>query len=103
MGYTADAVCEGKEAIERYRKAMEENDPYCMVIMDLTIRGGMQGKEAVKHILKMDTDAKVLVSSGYSNDPILAHFSHYGFCGVIPKPFTIDTLKAIFSKIFKES
>ncbi|MBN1699195.1 MAG: PAS domain S-box protein [Spirochaetales bacterium] len=102
MGYSADAVREGKEAIDMYRRAKEEDDPYRMVIMDLTIRGGMQGKEAVKHILEYDPEAKVLVSSGYSNDPVLSHYTDYGFCGVVPKPFNLSALKIIFSKVFEE-
>jgi DNA-binding NarL/FixJ family response regulator len=67
--------------------------------MDLTIPGGMGGKEAIKLILKIAPDAKVVVSSGYSNDPVFAHFSDYGFKAAIPKPFQIAELKNLIQQL----
>ena len=68
------------------------NAPFDVVIMDLTIPGGMGGKEAAGQILTMDPKAKIIVSSGYSNDPILAEHAEYGFCDVITKPFSLKEL-----------
>ena len=60
--------------------------------MDLTIPGGMGGEEAAQKLLKIDSNAKIIVSSGYSNDPIMANFQEYGFCGAITKPYQITDL-----------
>jgi len=60
--------------------------------MDLTIHGGMGGKEAAARILEIDTNAVLIVSSGYSNDPVIANFRQYGFSGVVPKPFNSEEL-----------
>ena len=83
---------DGEEAIEMYKKAMEANEPFDLVIMDLTIPGGMGGKEAVKKIHEINSVAKVIVSSGYSNDPIIASYTEYGFCGAVVKPFGVNEL-----------
>jgi two-component system cell cycle sensor histidine kinase/response regulator CckA len=96
IGYAAELTKEGTEAIFRYQEALSGNHPFDIVIMDLTIRGGMGGREACGHILKIDPKAKIIVSSGYSNDPILARYEDYGFVDVLVKPFSIDNMiKAI--------
>ena len=84
FGYDPISVRNGEEAIDAYRDAISEKRPFGVVIMDLTIRGGMGGKEAAQHILAMDPQAKMIVSSGYSNDPIMAHPEEYGFCDISP-------------------
>ncbi len=89
LGYNTVFASDGQEAIALYRIAKELGEPYDVVIMDLTIAGGMGGKEAVQKLLRIDSQAKVLVSSGYSNDPVMADFKLYGFCGIIPKPYEI--------------
>jgi len=86
----------GEEAIARYKAAREAGEPIDVIIMDLTIRGGMGGQETVKKILEIDSGAKVIVSSGYSNDPIMANYRNYGFCAAISKPFQLqDLLRAL--------
>ena len=67
--------------------------------MDLTIPGGMGGKDAVKEILAINPEAKILVSSGYSNDPIIANYKDYGFCGAIVKPYQMQELNKILQKV----
>ena len=74
-------------------------EAFNIVIMDLTVHGGMGGKEAVKRLLEIDSRAKAIVSSGYSNDPIMADCEKYGFVGVIPKPYEMVTLSQILRKI----
>jgi DNA-binding NarL/FixJ family response regulator len=59
--------------------------------MDLTIPGGMGGKETIKKMLEVDR-ARVIVASGYSNDAVMSAFESYGFSGVIAKSYTMDTL-----------
>jgi len=67
--------------------------------MDLTIPGGMGGKEAVKEILAINPEAKILVSSGYSNDPIMANYRKYGFSGAMAKPYQLKELMKIVDQI----
>jgi len=95
---TAD---DGAEAIEKYRQAKESGQPFTVVIMDLTIPGGMGGVEATEKLLKYDYDAKVIVSSGYSTDPIMANFREYGFCDVLVKPYTMNKVRDVLGRIIK--
>lgn len=102
IGYEVDCAEEGREAIEIYRKAKEVGEPYDVVLMDLTIPGGMGGKEAVKELVKIDPDVKVIVSSGYANDAIMSDFRRYGFKGVIAKPYNLEELAEVLGKAMKE-
>jgi CheY-like chemotaxis protein len=93
-------ACDGGEAIERYRNAKERGQPFDAVIMDLTIAGGMGGKDTIRKLLEYDPDAKAIVSSGYSNDPIMANFREHGFRDVIVKPYkTIDLSRVLHAMI----
>ena len=91
-GHTVDAVCDGAAALHQYRDSMDSGKVYDLVILDLTIRGGMGGRQAMAELIKMAPDARVLVSSGYSDHPVMANPHLYGFCGVIKKPYTAATL-----------
>jgi len=99
LGYDVSEAKDGKEAIEVYMKAEKEGKPFHVVIMDLTIPGGMGGKEAVRKLLEIAPKAKVLVSSGYSMDPIMADYKKYGFCGVIVKPYNANEISNVISKV----
>ena len=98
-GFSAETALDGKIAIEKYKKAMESGEPFDIVIMDLTIPGGVGGEEAIKEILAIDKDAKAIVSSGYSHDPIMAQFEKYGFKGVVAKPYTMSKLQKVIKQI----
>lgn len=93
LGYDAIHVKDGKAAVDEYVRLLQTDEPFDVVIMDLTIPGGMGGKEAVVEILAADPGAKVLVSSGYSTDPIMTNFGDYGFVGVVNKPFDLASIK----------
>lgn len=95
------AAGDGAEAIEIFSTARESGQPFDAVIMDLTIPGGMGGKEAVSKILEIDPKARVIVSSGYSDDPVMADFRTHGFCAVLPKPYRIDELQNTLSRTWK--
>ncbi|MDX9701988.1 MAG: ATP-binding protein [Candidatus Auribacterota bacterium] len=99
LGYQPSFASDGSEAIEMYRYAVEENNPFDMVIMDLIIPGGMGGKETIEQISRIDPDVKAVVASGYSNDPILSEFTRYGFCAAIGKPFNISDLSSILHSV----
>jgi PAS domain S-box-containing protein len=100
-GYTVECVSNGTDALTAYQDAFEKNEPFEFVIMDLTIPGGMGGKETVIKLKEFDNLAKVVVFSGYSNDPILTHFAEYGFDGVLKKPFSTDELLHLIKNIGK--
>lgn len=91
-GYHVESVTNGSDAIQAYTDAFTLGEPFQFVIMDLTIPGGMGGKETVIKIKEFDKGARVIVFSGYSNDPILKNFKDYGFDGVLKKPFSTDEL-----------
>jgi CheY-like chemotaxis protein len=92
IGYTVAFAKDGLEAIELYKNAMAEGIPFDVVLMDLTIPGGVGGKDAIKKLHAIDPDVKAIVSSGYSNDPVMANYEKYGFCGVVSKPYLVDDL-----------
>ena len=99
--YEAEVAKDGDEAIELYNKAMDSGEPFEMVILDLTVKGGLGGKDAVKKILEIDPHAKVIVSSGYSKDPVMTDFKKYGFIGALPKPYTMKDLSNALNKVIK--
>jgi two-component system, cell cycle sensor histidine kinase and response regulator CckA len=102
LGYESEFAKDGAEAIRMYKAAMESGMPYNAVILDLTIPGGMGGKEAINKLLKIDPGVKAIVSSGYSDDPVLANFQEYGFKGVMPKPFESLRLGKALHKVLKD-
>lgn len=103
LGYDVEVSKDGAEAIELYKKAKESREPFDMVILDLTNQFGMGGKEAIEKLLDIDPEVKGIVSTGYSDDPVVANFREYSFCGVLTKPYTTDELsKAIKDVFFQE-
>jgi signal transduction histidine kinase len=102
LGYEVEFARDGREAIEKYIRARESKRPFDVVIMDLTIPGGMGGKEAIKRLIEIDPEVKAIVSSGYSNDPVMAEYTKYGFREVITKPYKIEELSKILAKVINE-
>ena len=87
LGYTPQTCTNGDEAVQMYLEAMQAQTPFAAVIMDLTIPGGMGGKEAAEQIRAIDPTACLIVSSGYSSDTIMADYEKYGFHAALPKPY----------------
>jgi PAS domain S-box-containing protein len=102
LGYEADFANDGSQALEKFVQAQAEGRPFAAVILDLTIPGGMGGKEAIKELLKIDPHARVIVSSGYSDDPIMADFENYGFRAVIAKPYRVVELSKILQEVITQ-
>lgn len=98
-GHSVAFARDGTEAVKIYQQALASNQLFDVVVMDLTVPGGMGGKEAVTRLLELDPAARVVVSSGYSNDPITSDYKKYGFKGVIPKPFEIDELLDTLARV----
>jgi len=103
LGYTVEPVTEGKEALAKYKEKLGTEQPFNAVILDLTVPGGMGGKETIKKLLELDPNVKALVSSGYSNDPILANYKKHGFKGMIIKPYDSKELSKAVSKLLEEN
>ena len=99
LGYEADLAEDGRKGIEIYEKAMKEDRPFALVIMDLTIPGDMGGEEALKRIRELDPDAKVVVSSGYSDDPVMSRFREAGFDGMLVKPYNVADLATELQRV----
>ena len=99
MGHKVLLAKDGMEAVRIYKESIDSDTPIDLIIMDLTIPGGMGGKEAVQKILAIDPKAKVIVSSGYSNDPVMANFRDYGFYSAIAKPYRISELTKVISQL----
>lgn len=99
FGYETVLTCEGNMALEEYAKALEEGRKFDVVILDLTVPGGMGGKETMGKLLEKDPEVKAIVSSGYANDSLLADFQEAGFSGVVTKPYKIMELENTITKV----
>jgi PAS domain S-box-containing protein len=99
FGYEPLPCKDGAEAVIRYNQAKRKGEPFAAVIMDLTIPGGMGGREALQQIRAGDPSVRAIVSSGYSNDPVMAKYREFGFRGVVEKPYTIDELGRVLHDV----
>lgn len=98
LGYQVATAQNGLQAIDLYLKAREENQPYGMLILDLTIKNGMGGVPTLNRLREIDPGVKAIVFSGFTDDPVIENYSRYGFLGAITKPFKREELKAILEK-----
>ena len=101
IGYETTAVPDGEAAISAYTQAMTEQRPFDLVIMDLTVPGGMGGREAIQKLLVFYPDARVIVSSGYSDDASIAEYTNHGFVAALPKPYTMQDLQRVLREASK--
>ncbi len=102
LGYQVTTCAIGEEAVALYKAARESGTPFLAVIMDLTIQGGMGGKEAAQYILAIDPAARLIVSSGYSVDPVMAEYGNYGFSGAVVKPYEAMEIAKVLSAVAKK-
>jgi len=100
LGYSVEITENGEEAIDKYKEVMNSGERFDAVILDLTVPGGLGGKETIEKLLKIDPDVKAIVSSGYSTDPVMANYKKYGFSAVVAKPFELKELNEALKKIF---
>ncbi|MEA3334220.1 MAG: PAS domain S-box protein [Pseudomonadota bacterium] len=94
-GYEVVAVADGVVMLETYKTALAEGLIFQAVLMDLSIPGGMGGREAIGRLREIDADVKAIVSSGYSQDPVMANYQDYGFNGMVAKPYKIESLLTV--------
>ncbi len=98
-GFETELAKDGAEMLRRYREAKEAGKPFDAVILDLIIQNGMGGQEAMKNLIDYDPGVRVVVSSGFSNNPIMANFKDYGFSGFLPKPYKLEELRRVMKDI----
>ena len=99
LHYQVTLVRDGQEAVDSYLEAAKSGTPFSLAILDLTIPGGMGGEDVIRELLRHDPQAKVLVASGYSDNPVMAHCQDYGFSGVLEKPFQIEELGRVLATV----
>ncbi len=95
IGYDCEVAADGAEAVRKYQEAMTAGRKYRVVVMDLTVPGGMGGREAMEHLRRLDPGVCAIVSSGYSSDPVLANYQVHGFQAILPKPYGLEQLTKI--------
>ncbi len=103
IGYETETSLDGADAIKKYADALKSRHPFDAVIMDLTVPGGMGGREAVRKLREIDPAVKAIVSSGYSNDPVISDYKKFGFSGVVSKPYTIREMSAVIRAVVSGS
>jgi PAS domain S-box-containing protein len=99
LGYQVDTALDGEEAIALYRESLARSEPYDAVILDLTVPGGMGGLVALKSLRDIDPGVRAIVSSGYSNDPVMSDYRSHGFVDYVIKPYTAQTLSETLSRV----
>jgi CheY-like chemotaxis protein len=102
LGYEVMFARDGAAAIDLYKAAKSSGSPFDIVILDLSVPEGMGGKEAIAGLKTFDPDVKAVVSSGYSNDPVVQEYERYGFSGKLTKPYKINDMKNILEHLIKK-
>ncbi len=101
LGYAVKTVKDGAEAVKVFKKEKDMDRPFDAVILDLTVKGGMGGEQTMGELFKIDPHVKAVLSSGYFNDPVMSDFKAYGFMGVLPKPYSKETLENVLKKMLE--
>jgi DNA-binding NtrC family response regulator len=97
--YDVDCAQDGSEAIDLYRKSLSQENGYSAVVLDLKVKNGIGGKETMKRLLEIDPNVNAIVSSGYSDDALMSHFSDFKFKALIKKPYRADELESLVNRI----
>jgi len=99
LGYKVVLARNGEEAVELYGQALTSGQRFDVVILDLTVKGGMNGEEAVKQLQQLDPQVKAVVTSGYTSNPIMSNYEKHGFVAALKKPFMWSQLKDLLEKL----
>lgn len=101
LGYDVELAEEGGEAITKYRQALASGEPFDAVVLDLTVPGGMGGRETAKVLREIDRDVVTIASSGYSDDPVMTDCRGHGFDGALVKPYEFEQLNEVLRNSMK--
>lgn len=99
LGCEAVVVADGEAALREFENGLNQGRPLDLLVLDLTIPGGVGGREVIERIRERDPNVPAIVSSGYSNDPVLAHYADYGFQAMVQKPYDVRQLAAVISEM----
>ncbi len=99
LGFDCETAADGGETIRKYQEAMQGDHPFEVVLMDLTVPGGMGGREAMAELRRIDPGVRAIVSSGYSRDPVMANYRLHGFRAVLPKPYGLEQLRKTMNDV----
>ena len=102
LGYGVMFASEGAAAIDLYKNEKAAGVPFDMVILDLSVPDGMGGKEAIALLKAFDPEVNAVVSTGFSNDPVVLDFASYGFSGKLTKPYKINDLKKVLEQLIRK-
>jgi len=100
LGYQVELAENGEVAIEKYERARSSGQSFDAVILDLTVRGGMGGRETMARLLDLDPSVRGILSSGYTDDPAMSSFAEHGFRATVPKPFNLEDLRLVLQRTF---
>ena len=103
MGFEVELARDGTEVVRKFSEAHDARRPFDLVVMDLTVPGGVGGREAIDKLRQIDPNVRAIVSSGYSSDPVLANYRAYGFCGMMAKPYRVEDFARVLRTALKES
>jgi DNA-binding NtrC family response regulator len=102
LGYQVETAADGRSACMLYLDAFHRKQRFDVVIIDLTINGGMGGEEALRELKKIDPSVKAIVSSGHSGNPVMEDPRTHGFAGVMPKPYRINDMDRILNQVLSD-
>jgi len=101
MGFEIETAQEGNEAVKMYQDALEAKRPYDIVILDLVIQEGADGKETIARLLQIDPGVRAIVSSGFVNEPTMSDFWESGFIEILPKPYKTNELEDVIKRVLE--
>ena len=99
LDYEVVLTRRGEETIDAFRLQSLTGKPFDVVILDLTVKGGLGGREVIRLLMIIDPDVRALISTGLMNDPVVENYRAYGFCGLVPKPFTVEELSETLENV----
>lgn len=103
MGFVIETAREGNEAVVMYQAALNAGRPYDIVILDLVVQEGLDGKETIARLMQIDPGVRAIISSGFVNDPTMSSFWENGFIEILPKPYKTHELEQVIKSVLKKS
>jgi two-component system cell cycle sensor histidine kinase/response regulator CckA len=102
LGYDVVLAEGGEQTINAYRRARRNGRPFAAVIIDLTVPGGMGGKEILQQLKEIDPEVRAVVSSGYTDDPVISDYETFGFLGTLRKPYQAQEMSEVLERVLRE-
>jgi two-component system cell cycle sensor histidine kinase/response regulator CckA len=99
VGFEVESADDGRDAVDRFQEAGRAGTPFDLVILDLSVPGGMGGEETLRRLQEFDPDVKAIVTSGYPDSPVMVDYESYGFTGVMVKPYSIQDLNSTLQSV----